>query len=305
MLRINKPVTLILVVLATGLTLAAACSRGTADTAELVRLRKQLAGELRDSRLYEAAVEEYLKILDEKTLDMPTRANINYLIGRIYFEDLQDYHQAAAYYVRARALNPQGTFVNEASKNLVASLEKMGRVMDAKRQLDAATDLDYVQPDSGDVAVARIDGEPVWLSQIDREIQSLPPELQKEFLSRDMRLKYVRNYVGIELIYRAALREKYGDDPDIRRQHAEMLKKLVVDRYVVDKVIPKISIDTVDVRNFYLAHAADRYDKAPYDSVRAQVFLDYQAEKTEAAFSEYISELARAENVQFYEENVK
>ena len=111
--------------------------------------------------------------------------------------------------------------------------------------------------------------------------------------------------MGIELIYRAALREKYGDDPDIRRQHAEMLKKLVVDRYVVDKVIPKISIDTVDVRNFYLAHAADRYDKAPYDSVRAQVFLDYQAEKTEAAFSEYISELARAENVQFYEENVK
>lgn len=292
-------------VLSTCLALAVACSQSRTDSAELVRLRKQLAGELRDSRLYEAAIEEYLKILDEKTLDMQTRANLNYLVGRIYFEDLQDYHQAAAYYVRARALDPKGTFVNEASKNLIASLEKMGRVVDAKRQLDAATDLDYVQSDSGDVAVARIDGEPVWLSQIDREIQTLPPELQKQFLSRDMRLKYVRNYVGIELMYRAALRENYGDDPDIRRQHAELLKKLVVDKYVVDKVIPKISIDTLDVRNFYLAHAEDRYDKAPYDSVRAQVFLDYQAEKTEAAFSEYIGELARAENVQFFEENLK
>jgi len=70
-------------------------------------------------------------------------------------------------------------------------------------------------------------------------------------------------------------------------------------------VIPQVKIDTADVRNFYLAHQEDRYNDAPYDSVMARVFLDYQSEKMEAAFSDYISGLAEVERVEFLDRNVK
>lgn len=273
--------------------------------ADAVERHKQLAGELRDNKLYSAAIEEYKKILDDENLDVKTRANINYLIAKVCYEDLQSYEDAAAYYVRARALDPEGSFVSEASKKLVASLEKMGHMLDAKRQLSAVTDIDAAPGVEGDVVVARIGGVPVWLSEIEQQIQALPLEMQKQFLTREAKLKFVQNYIATELLYRAAVREDYGSDPEIQRQQRLIYKKLLVDKYVLDRVMPQIHIDTADVRNYYLAHREDRYNNAPYDSVKAMVFLDYQGEKAEAAFGDYISRLAKTEKVEFLDQNVK
>ena len=284
---------------------AVSCSDNSGDATDAVQRHKRLAGELRDNKLYRAAIEEYQGILDDAELDNKTRANINYLVAKIYYENLESYDEAAAYYVRARALDPEGSFVEEASRKLVASLEKMGRMLDAKRQLTAMTDIDAAPQVQGDVAVARVGGVTIWLSEIERQIQTLPPEMQKQFLSRQAKIAFVHNYVATELLYHAAVREDYGSDPEIRRQQRMLYKKLLVDRYVIDKVMPQIHIDTADVRNYYLAHKEDRYDNAPYDSVKATVFLDYQGEKAEAAFSDYISQLARIEKVEFLDQNVK
>jgi tetratricopeptide (TPR) repeat protein len=275
------------------------------DNTEAIERHKRLAGELRDNKLYRAAIDEYRRILNDESIDTKTRANINYLIAKIYFEDLNEYEDAAAYYVRARSLDPEASFAAEASKNLVTSLEKMGRILDAKRQLDAVTDIDTLPRAKGDVAVARVGGVPIWLSEIEKQIQALPPEMQKQFLTREAKIKFVHNYVATELLYRAAVREDYGSDPEIQRKQRMLYKQLLVDKYVVDKVIPQIQIDSVDVYNYYLAHKDDRYNGAPYDSVQARVFLDYQSEKTESAFNDYISKLARVEKVEFFDQNIK
>ncbi len=266
---------------------------------------KRLAGELRDNKLYHAAVEEYRKILDNESLDTKTRANINYLIAKVYYEDLEDYEEAAAYYIRAKALDPEGSFIEEASRKLVASLEKMGRMLDAKRQLSAVTDIDATPSEKGDVAVAHIGSVPIWLSEVEEQIQALPPEMQKQFLIREAKIQFVHNYVAMELLYHAAVREDYGSDPEIQKRQQSLYKKLLVDKYVVDNVMPRIHIDTADVQNYYVAHKGDRYNNAPYDSVKATVFLDYQGEKAQAAFGDYISRLAKTEKVEFLDHNVK
>ncbi|HWR81906.1 MAG TPA: hypothetical protein VN285_01240 [Candidatus Deferrimicrobium sp.] len=302
----SKTCSAVVLVLLTAAALnVVSCGSQNGRAADAVERHKRLAGELRDNKLYRAAIDEYQKILDNEALDDPTLANINYLIARIYFEDLQDYENAAAHYVRAKALDPQGSFVDEASRKLVASLEKMGRMIDARRQLAAVTDLDAEPQKEGDVAVARIGGVPVWRSEIEERIQSLPPELQQKFMTRETRLQFVRSYVGTELLYHAAVREDYGNDPAIKKQQNLLYKKLLVDKYVVDKVMPQIRIDSADVRNYYVAHQTDRYHDAPYDSVQATVFLDYQTEKMEAAFSDYIAQLAKVERVEFLDQNVK
>ena len=52
---------------------------------------KNLAGELADNNLYEASIDEYKIILSDRNLESSTRANINYLIAKIYFENLRDF----------------------------------------------------------------------------------------------------------------------------------------------------------------------------------------------------------------------
>lgn len=279
------------------------CTR--TDYSDAIARHKKLAGQLRDTKLYEAAVEEYGRLLDIEILDDTERANVNYLIGRIYFEDLQDYPKAAAYYVRAKAIDPDGSFVNQASRNLITALEKMGRMADAQRHLNAAANIDADSPDTGSVMVAKIGDDPIWLHEVERELQKLPPEAQREFTHKEGKIDFAHQYVAAELIYRAARREGYLDEPQIQRQLDDLRRRLLVDRYVTDKVMSQASVDSLDVRNYYQAHAEDRYQGQPYDSVRAQVFLDYSSEKAQVALDEYLGRLIKAERVEFYDANVK
>jgi tetratricopeptide (TPR) repeat protein len=265
---------------------------------------KNLAGELRDNKLYAAAIEEYQKVLDNDNVVITERANINYLIARIYFEDLQNYEQAAAYYIRAKTLNPKASFEADASRNLVTSLERLGRLVDAKRQLDQMTDIDKSPASKGDIPVARIGGVPIWLSEVERQIQALPPDVQKNFQSVEAKREFARQYVGNELLYRAAVRDNLGNDPEIKKRQEMILKNLMVEKYLLEKVIPEIKIDSLDVKNFYTANKT-RYQDKPYDSVKAHVFLDYQSEKAQSAYSDYLSKLAAVEKVEFLEHNIK
>lgn len=264
----------------------------------------RLAGELRDNKLYAAAVQEYNRLLESAELSDQERANVCYLAGRIYYEDLRDYANAAACYMRARAYDPQAAYMNDLSSNLVASLERLGQHVDAKRELGSMANVSDQKPMAGDVEVARLGDRPIFRSEIEKQIQSLPASLQKQILSKEAKQNFVRQYVGVELLYQAALREKYGDDPDIRKRAEQATKKLIVDKYVVDRVMPGVTVDTADVRTFYQANK-DHYNSAPYDSVKAQVFMDYQQQKMEAAYSQYLAKLAADEKVQFFDENIQ
>lgn len=280
------------------------CSGGGQNAA--IERHKQMAVELRENGLYEAAIAEYEKILALDGIDDATRGSVSYLIGRLYFENVGDYEQAAAYYVKAKALNPDGDYVAEASKNLVTALERSGNTIDARRQLQQLTSVAAEPEDAKDVEIARIGDSPVWLSQLDDAIEMLPGEAQEQYLSsREAKVAFMHQYVSAELLYHAALREGYDNDREIKRRMREVNRQMLVEKYVMEKVLPQIKIDTVDVRNFYLANKDTRYGGAPYDSVQARVVMDYQAQKTESAFREYIDRLAQQERVQFLDANVK
>lgn len=277
----------------------------TPDNSQRIEEHKKLAGELIDNNLYTAAIEEYKKILDYPDVDLATQANINYLIGKVYFEQVTDYENGAAYYIRARELDPNGSFVTTANRNIVTAFEKMGHVVDARRELKTLTDIDASTPEKGDVVVATIGDKKIYLSEINRQIQTLPPQVQKEFASKAGKRKFIDQYVGMELLFRAAERENYGSDPEIMRQKQEFYKKLLVEKYMAEKVAPNIQIDSLDVKNFYAAHKADRYNNAPYDSVMTRVFYDYQSEKGNQAVSNYVDQLARTEQVKIMEQNIR
>ena len=281
----------------------ASCTQGP-DYAQLTEMRKKLAGELVNNRLYGAAIDEYQKILDLPGIDEKTRANVNYLIGKIYFENLKEYEQAAGYYVRANSLDPNGSFSATASKNLVASLERMGRMLDASRELSSLTSIDTTAPEPGDVKVAQIEDDPVWLSEVETAIQRLPVQVQQQYKSREAKVQFLRQYVATEMMYRAAIRAGYDDIPEIKEQYENTLRDLLVSRYITENVMPKERADSSDVLNYYLANKDSRYNGKDFGDVRAQVYQDYQNEKAMKAFNGYVDKLAQAEKVKFFDHNI-
>jgi len=271
-----------------------------------ISLQKSMAGELADNNLYEAAVDEYKNILENGDIETESAANINYMIGRIYFDNLSDYDNAAAYYIRARSLNPDGSFYDEAGRKLIACMEKMGRILDAKRELDKSVNIDSVYAEhEGETVIAKIGDNPVFMSDIEENIQNLPPEMQKQFLSKESKIEALNGYVGIELIYRAAVREGYNDTPEIVKLIERITKQAVVDRYLQEKVMVNMRIDDNDVLNYYRANKTEKYDDKSFEEIKEQVYRDYQGEKSQQVFQNYVNNLAAVENVQIFEEKIK
>ncbi|MEW5795478.1 MAG: hypothetical protein AB1772_03870 [Candidatus Zixiibacteriota bacterium] len=301
-LWLRRSISIVVLVAAT-VFLVVSC--GQTDHTARIEMHKRLAGEMVSNGLHAEAVAEYEKVLLFGDLTDAERGNVNYLIARVYYEHLRDYEKAAAHYIRAREYDPDGSFAGEASKNLVASLEKLGRVLDAKRHLAAATNIEPQPEATDDPVVARIGDRDIRISEINNHIALLPAEIQSQLASREARQKYVHQYVGVELLYNAAVREDYLSKPEVQREREQLEKRLVVDRFISDNVIPDIKIDTADLRNFYLANKDSLYDGAPFDSVRSQVYIDYRTRKAEAAYNDYIMSLVQAEKVQFFDQNVK
>ncbi len=296
---IISSITLLLVIY---VVLAGGDRSGTVDFAE----RQNLAGELVDNNLYQAAIDEYLSILNDSNLETGQKANINYIIGRIYFENINDYEKAAAFYIKARSLNPNGSFYDEAGRNLIACMEKMGRILDAKRELDKTVNIDSVYAEhEGETVVAKIGDKPVYMSDVEDNIQNLPPQMQKEFLSRESRMEALNGYIGIELIYRAAVREGFNSNPELIKLTERLAKQAVVDRYLKDKVMTNVAIDDNDVQNFYQANKSAKYGDKEFGEVKEQVSRDYQNEKFQQVFQNYVNKLAAVENVQVFEEKIK
>ena len=59
----------------------------------------------------------------------------------------------------------------------------MGRIMDAKRELDKSVNIDSIYTaNEGETLVAKIGDVPIFLSEIENEIQKLPQEAQMQFI---------------------------------------------------------------------------------------------------------------------------
>ncbi|MGB2769406.1 MAG: hypothetical protein WBC88_06745, partial [Candidatus Zixiibacteriota bacterium] len=154
--------------------------RGMAGSNLDYPLQQDLAAELEDSRLYEQAAAEYERLLDLGGLDRRRRANINYIIGNIYLNHLNDYENAAARFIQAQLLNPESELKDKINKALVICFEGMGRSLEAQRQLERSTHLDQTEPErKGGVVVARIRDREITMGELEGEIEKLPPSVQE------------------------------------------------------------------------------------------------------------------------------
>lgn len=271
---------------------------------DIVSDARRLAGELSDNNLPQAAIEEYKKILDNSVLTGSERGSINYLIGKTYFVDLGNYQEAAAYYIRARSLDENGSYYIEAGKNLIACLEKMGRRLAARRELDSQSGSRPETATSPGKIVAKIGSYEISLTEFNRAAEALPPEMQDQISSYEGKRQFLDQLIGRELLYHAALREGFDNDSRRRRELKDIEKEYLIQSYTREKILPAIVADTAEFRLYYKANL-EKYDNKPLEEVGDRVRQDYMAYLSQKVVGEYIDKLTEAEPVQLFEENLK
>ena len=275
-------------------------TQGTVD----IEARKKIAQELKANNLFVQAKSEYESLIDMQGLTSEQRGAIAYLIADICYNDIQQYSEAAAWYIRAREYDSKASYNDDLAKNLVAALEKSGRLIHAQQQLAASTSPDSTVRAADDQIVATFGQTKVYRSDVERTIQELPVELQQQLKTPERRIGYLRQYVGVELLYEAARREQLDQGDRFAKRRELALKRLLVDEYVAAKLTAPNRLDSADVMNFYMANKAQFGDR-PFPEIQQEVMSAYQNQKMESAYNDLIESLAKAQGLKILDENMR
>ncbi len=268
--------------------------------------RAARAAELQNNKLFTAAIEEYTALADNPAVPTPKRANYAFAAGEIYLDELADYENAAAFFIRARSLDPRPGLDKKIGQRLVECFENLGRVFDAARQLaDYTAEDDKGKAAPGEIVVARVGEREITLSEIEGELQKLPPQVQAEFTAKEKKLEFVRQYIGMELLYKSAVRRGLDRTPEIQRQVADIKRQLILDKILQEEILAKITVSDSDLEFFFKAHQADLFPDKKLAEIRPQVEQEYRRVKQREKYAEMIDNLIDAEPVTIYEERLK
>lgn len=264
--------------------------------------QQDLAAELEESRLYAQAVAEYERLLDMGGLSRKKQANINYIIGNIYLTDLYDYENAAARFIRAKVLDPESELKDRINKNLVICFERMGRSLEAQKQLERSTDLDQAKAGKkGGVVVAKIRDREITMTELEDEIEKLPPSVQSQFKDREGKLKFLQSYIGSELLYHAAIRKGLDKDKDVSEGVFRFRKQMMINRLLAEEIPQDIQITEREIKLYYDAHQKEFKDEK-LSEVRSQIESELKRTKQEEAYNKLVSRMLEAEQVKIFDD---
>jgi tetratricopeptide (TPR) repeat protein len=264
--------------------------------------QQNFASELVDNKLYSQAIAEYDKLLDSGRLDKSKQANINYIVGDIYLNYLNDYENAAARFVKAKFLNPEGELKDKINKNLVICFERMGRSLEAQKQLERSTQLGQTETQgTGGVVVARIGDRKITMTDLENEIERLPPSVQAQFKDKASKLRFLQQYVGAELLYDTALRRGFDKDKDVMEGAFQMKKQLMINKLLTEQIPQNIEASESEIKLYYDAHKEDFGDKK-LDEVKSQIESELKRQKQQEAYNKLVTKMMEAEKVKIYDD---
>lgn len=292
--------------------LSVSCERGPTVDGETIR---EYANALYNRELYAQAVQEYQRYLDLYSTDENKQANVNFIIGDIYFERLHDYENAMAYYLKVKHVFPESELIDRADKQIVACLERLQRSADARQALDEATSLDPddINESRPGEAVAKIGSREITSGDLSFYISQLPEYVRSQVKDRKAKLEFLRQYVATELFYDAAKRQGLDKDKDVIEGTYQAKKGLMVQKYLEGEIAGDVQVEPEDVKLYYEAHK-DRYaekddkgnvkDQKSFQEVRQQAARDLAQERQQKAYQDLLDRMVEAEDVRIFDDKV-
>jgi hypothetical protein len=294
------------------------CSK-TNQPAVSAEKKREFANVLYNQQLPLQAVKEYEEYLRNYDLDPHEEANISYQIANIYFDRINDYENALAYYLRIKYLYPESNLQQEVGRKIVACLERLQRSTEAQQAIEQTSALDESQkPESrpGDV-VARIGDRKITTGDMQYELNKLPPYMQSQLQTSESKIEFLKQYIAQELLYDSAKRKGLDKDKEVLEGAFEAKKSLMAQKLLEDEIQKEVNLDkytNADVELYYKANKekyAEKDEKGnvkripEFQEVAKQVAQDFTREKQQEAYNRLVERLMKAEKVNIYEDKFK
>jgi len=295
--------------------LAAGCTHSGNPSLDGEKVR-EYANALYNNELYIQAVSEYQRYLDMYTVPLDKQANIWYTMGNIYFERMQEYENALAYYLKVKTLCPDSPVMQDVNKRIVACLERLQRSSDAKMALDNAVNLSGGLDDTGrpGSVVAKVGEKEITQGDLTYYISRLPGYARSSISDTDSKKAFLVQYIAAELFFDAAKRAGYEQDKDVLAGMFEAKKNLMVQKYLQKEMPAPDEVSREDVELYYKAHKQDYAEKDDKGNITRQKRLDEVAqqaandllrERQTRAYNDLLQRMMQAEDVTIYEKNIK
>ena len=302
-------VTFLLVIL-----LASQCKQGAKSHVSADQQR-EYANALYNRELYAQSIAEYQRYLDTYSMDANEEANIQFIIGNIYFDRLHDYENAMARYLMIKHVFPDSPLQNDAAKKVIECLERLQRSADAKQALDEATSLDPSQVTEsrpGEV-IAKIGNKEITTGDFDFQISQLPDYVQSQIKDKKSKRQFLQQYIGTELFYDAAKRQGLENDKEVIEGAFQAKKGLMVQKYLEGEIQSQVQIKPEDVELYFKANAdqyAEKDDKGnvkrqkTFSEAGQQAAQDLARERQQKAYGELLQRMMGAEKVVIFDDKL-
>jgi len=215
---------------------------------------RKFAAKLESEQLYAQAVEEYQRYLETAKIPSEQHANLLYKVGTLYLDELHDYENALAVFLRIQNFYPKSKVVREAEKRMIRCYEELKRGFDAQKRLEKLTDLEPATETPDGPMVAKVGNKVITLNQIENDILRMPEYLRIQYNTPEKKLEYLRTKVFQELLYDTAVRKEYQKNKEIRKQVREYEKKLMAQKVYQEEAEGKINITENDLNLYYKAN---------------------------------------------------
>ncbi len=281
---------------------------------------RNYANELYNKGLYIQAVEEYRRYLDIENIPDRIEANINYTIGNIYFDRLNDYQNALAYYLKIKHFYPESELINNTNQRIIACLERMDKSSEAEQVLKETTSIDKSQvPENkpGEV-IAMIGDRKITLGDLEFEmnkyLEQTPAELRPEKVGKNEKLAFLRQYLTSDLLYNKAKKMGLDRDKEVIDGVFSAKKNLMAMKVIQDEFKNKIKIDKEDIELYYEKNKENFAEKDEDGKVKNQKSLEEAKEevynevllkKQQEVMDGLLMNLMQAQDVKIFEDKIK
>ncbi len=282
--------------------------------------QRSLADALADQLLYEQAVTEYQIILERYKLDFDTRSEINFTIGEILFDQLNDYSNALAYYSKIQHLFPESTLNSVAQDRIVACLERLGRSAEAMkivRESEAAADEEspFISQQGDTIAV--VDGKVLvsgeFNSIFNYYYNLLPAEQRGDAPTREHKLVFLRDYLRNEVLFNSAKRRGLADSQEFKELQFLRMKDLLVQSLLQTEVYNKVTIENSEIEEYYRtsgdiltqANSDGSKSKPTIEEARDFIRQILMNQKSQGIQEQLTDQLIEAQDAQIYLDNVQ
>ena len=265
----------------------------------------RLANEYFNNELYPEAISIYEELILEKSISQNKRANMLFTIAETYKNNLKQYDNSLATYIRLTKLFPDTQLMEDAERGKIECLDNLGRKAQAQSRLEKIVTLGQ---DAKDVPatqiIAKIGDRAITHHDLNLWLNKMPKDQSQKYRSPEKKFELLKIKIADQLLYDAALRSGYDRRPELEEIIANAKRQILAGAYYQDHVSEGFTTSEEEIKKFHEKYREQYFDDKELDKVSDSVMTMFREFKIMDARYSLSKSLYETEKVQLFPKNL-